>query len=173
MWHEINDIAPPSQEARNQTLWPLFPKQTRTCRSRSVTRDMSSAWENCCAVTFPRLRRAKSLRLSDKSSFCSQARGGCHWSTAGLRTKQNKQAAGKKCQLFSPGGKPETESHQWLHQPRSGPLAKTLRHNTSEQAYTDTGTEADTQRHTEAGLSGNNVVKCRVQRGQSSTAIDV
>ena len=71
----------------------------------------------------------------------------------------------KKGQLVSPGGKPETESHQWLHQPRSGPLAKTLRHNTSEQAYTDTGTEADTQRHTEAGLSGNNVVKCKVQRG--------
>ena len=55
-----------------------LPKQTRTCRLRSVTRDMSSAWANCCAVTFPRLRRAKSLRLSDKSSFCSQAQGGCH-----------------------------------------------------------------------------------------------
>ena len=55
-----------------------LPKQARTCRSRSVTRDMSIAWANCCAVTFPRLRRSKSLRLSDKSSFCSQAQGGCH-----------------------------------------------------------------------------------------------
>ena len=69
-----------------------LPKQARTCRSRSVTRDMSIAWANCCAVTFPRLRRSKSLRLSDKSSFCSQAQGGCHWSTAGLRIEQtNKQ----------------------------------------------------------------------------------
>ena len=59
-------------------LFGLSSQQARTCRSRSVTRDMSSAWENCCAVTFPRLRRPTSLRLSDKSSFCSQAQGGCH-----------------------------------------------------------------------------------------------
>ena len=75
-----------------QDSFGSLPKQSRTCRSRSVTRDMSSAWENCCAVTFPRLRRSTSLRLSDKSSFCSQAQGGCHWSTAGLRIEQtNKQ----------------------------------------------------------------------------------
>ena len=55
-----------------------LPKQTRTCRLRSVARDMSIASANCCAVTFPRLRRPTSLRLLDRSSFCSQAQGGCH-----------------------------------------------------------------------------------------------
>ena len=75
----------------------------------------------------------------------------------------------KKGQLVSPGGKPETEPYQWLHQSRSSPLAKTLRHSKSEQAshrHTDTQTHA----HAHARLSGNKVVKCSVQSGQSSAA---
>ena len=71
-----------------------------------------------------------------------------------VANRANKQAAEKKGPLVSPGGKPETESHQWLHQPRSGPLAKTLRHSKSKGAYPDTGTEADTHTHTHTHMQG-------------------
>ena len=40
-----------------------LPKQARTCRSRSVTRDMSIAWANCCAVTFPRVETVNVLEV--------------------------------------------------------------------------------------------------------------